>query len=392
MQHLRPELHRQAYEVRRRNTVVTKMDAPYTFLSIRGQASRVPVSSEVKGKELQAHNVHLQDLMPREPPTVTDTPKIATEVIQRVPKVNGSKQEAQRLREQGYMQARRVLPKPQKRVEEEGDKLTRKEKREKKATASRIQLKRKKIRIAKEAKALIERQPEISKRVALKMARKAAKKAEIEAAQEEKQESYQLQNLATRAAKEANREQSSEGKAFMMHQKNRGEGETDDGPTFAVRFTSQEPEPFRQVTLQPEAQNVPPTTMKRHFAVSSGNMYQKHGTTSVQKIDIKTESLPKSKSFPDDVKYKTKPLQTKSHNSVPIIREESEGESPRTAYKGKDGNVFMMRRHVTMNPFERLQAIQQVGEITSRDQAIVGLHGQYHLKLFDEQPEDVRKC
>lgn len=311
MQYLKTELYRQAYEVRRKNTVTTKLDAPYTLLSIRGQASKVPVSGEVKGEELQAPNVRLQDLMPQEPSTPTSTSKYNTALVQKVPKLRDQKQEVQRLIGPGFMQA--------------------------KLNSRRIA----------EAKFQSERYPKISENVARKIAKKAAKKAV----------------------------------------NNRNKGKTDDGTRFTVRFTSQEQKPSRQVILQPEAQDAPgPITIKRHFSLGPGNDYQRHGATPEQKPEMKTEPISASKPFADDVKYRNQQLQ--SQGSVPIIREESEGKDPGTACKGKYGNVFMLRKHATMNPFERLQAIQQVGEITSRDQAM-GLHSQYHLPLFDEQQEGV---
>lgn len=312
MQYLKTELYRQAYEVRRKNTVTTKLDAPYTLLSIRGQASKVPVSGEVKGEELQAPNVRLQDLMPQEQSTPTSTSKYNTALVQKVPKLRDQKQEVQRLIGLGFMQA--------------------------KLNSRRIA----------EAKFQSERYPKISEKVARKIAKKAAKKAV----------------------------------------NNRNKGKTDDGFRFTVRFTSQEQKPSRQVILQPEAPDAPPITIKRHFSLGPGNDYQRHGATPEQKLEMKTEPISASKPFADDVKYRNQQLQ--SQGSVSIIREESEGKDPGTACKGKYGNVFMLRKHATMNQFERLQAIQQVGEITSRDQAM-GLHSQYHLPLFDEQQEGVWK-
>lgn len=211
MQYLRPELHRQVYKVRHGNTATTKLDAPYTMVSIRGQASRVPVSSEVKGVKLRALNVHLQDLMPPESPTATATTKPAAALIQKLP--NPSNQ-------------------------------------------------------------------------------------------------------------------------------------------------------ISRVTL-------PPVIVRRHL-VSSSDL--EHRPRAAPKLSDNVEKKYESQPIPDDVEYGNKP------GSILIIREESEGKDPGTPCKGKDGNIFMVRRHLTRNPFERLEDIQKVGEITSRDQAM-GLHSQYHLAL-----------
>ena len=346
MQYLRSELHKQAYEVRRTNTVTTKLDTPYTLLSIRGQASSIPVSSEVKGEELQAPNMHLQNLIPQEPSTATGTTKSTTTLVQKLPRVNDKKEEAQPSIRSGYTQAERVLTEPLRTTEEEGGKLTRKEQRARKLEASEAQsetAKEKNRRIAEEAKVLIGLHPELSEKVARKIAKKAAKKA----ANEEKQSNYMLQALAARAAKKTKWEHSLEGKVQTRHQKNRNEPKTDDGSTFAVRFTSQEQGPLRKVVLQSEVQESPPITIKRHLSISTG------------------KATPRQ-----EINKEAKPTSADSNDSVPIIREESEGKAPGTAYKGKGGNIFMIRRHATMNPFERLQAIQRVGEITSRDQAM----------------------
>lgn len=477
MQYIRAELHNQVYKVRRRTTVNTKLDAPFTLLSIRGQASRIPVSSEVKGKELQTPNVHLENLMPQEPSTKTGTTKSATALFQRVPTINDQRspekdgtdtrdverssaqlksskhekkrntvrdvngfeamkylvenkakdemekhnrvqadgQEAQRFLGQGYVQAEQELAETHRRTEEEGGKLTRKEQVAKEPEASRIQLltdMEKIKRVAEEAKAYTRRHPKISENVAKKIvkrreakqaakkAKRAAKKAE-QAAKEAKQAAkkagdrskrgeHKLQGPAEKMAEEAKWERSSERHAFMLDRNIRNRAKTDDGSTFAVRFTSQEQEALREVTLQPEAQEAPPITIKRHLSVSTGNYSQRHGATPEQKPDLKIELKSEIKPFPDDVNHGNPQFQTVSQYSVPITREESEGKRPGAAYIGKERNVFYLRKHATMNPFERLQAIQHVGEITSRDQAM-GLHGHYHLQLFAKQPEDVRK-
>lgn len=455
MQYLKTELHKQVYKVRRRSTVATKLDAPYTLLSIRGQASRTPVSSEVKGEELQAPNMHLQNFMPQEPSTATGTKKSTTSLVQGFPKVdeqrpperndtattdvprslaasksskyehkrstlrnvNGfeameyllekkaedemagdhraliDEQEAQRLAGQGYMQAEQELAKYQK-TKEEGGKLTGKEQRVKKLEASQAQSETNKenTRRVGEAKPLTGRHPKIPKNVARKIAeRQEAKQAAKKATREENQGDYKLQWLASKTAKEAKWERSSEGKAVMMHQKSRSRAKTDDGSELTVRFTSQEQEPLRQVFRQSEAQDAPRITIKRHFSAGPDKYHQKHKATLEQRPHVEREPIAETKFFPpDDIKYGTRRPHRVSQDSLPIIREESEGKDPGTAYRGKNGNIFMLRRHPTMNPFERLQAIQQVGEITSRDQAM-GLHSQYHLALFDKQPEDVRK-
>lgn len=375
MQYLRTELHRQVYEVRGRNTVTTKLDAPYTLLSVQGQASRVPV---------RALNLHLQNLMPQEPSTVNGITKSATALLQKVPKVKDQEQEAQQLVGQECTQAERILAKSQRRTEE-GDKLIREEQRPKKAEASKAQSEKDKeiFQIKKEARALTRQHPGISEKVARKIAKKVVKKAENE------EQVYETQELANRAVEEANCERSLEGKVFMIHQKNRNEGKTDNDSAFVVRFTSQEQEPRPKVILQREGQKAPPTTIRRHFSLDPGDFYQKHGAVPEQRLHVNTEPTSERNTFRGNLKYEKSPPQTASRDSVPITMVESEGKSPGMTHIGKDGNVFFVRRHPTMNPFERLQAIEQAGEITSRDQAKLGLHGQYHLPLFPE--DDLRK-
>ena len=373
MQYQRNELHKQAFEVRRTNTVTTKLDAPYTLLSIRGQASKIPVSSEVTGQELQAPNMHLQNLMPQEPPTATGTVKSTTTISQKLPRVNEKKEEAQPLIGPGYTQAERVLTETPRTTREEGGRLTRKEKRAKKLEASKAQSEianERNRRIAEETKVLTGRHPELSEKAAKKIAKKAAKKAK----NEEKVEKWRLKALANRAAKEREREHSSIGKVQTMHQKNRDGAKTDDGSTFAVRFTSQEQEPLRKVILQSEAQYSPPTTVKRHLSIDTGKYHQKRKATLEQTINNGTE-----------------PTFAVSNDSVPIIREESEGKSPGTAYEGKDGNVFMIRRHATRNPFERLQEIKRVGEITSRGQAMGLQYVLFEDNFLELVPKSSRK-
>lgn len=354
MQYLRAELHKQIYEVRGRKTVTTKLDAPYTVLSIRGQALSVPVSSEVKGKELQAPNMHLQNLMPQELSTATGTTKSQIAQVQRVPKVNDQEQKAQRLIGKGYVQAERMLAKPQRSTEEEETRKAQSETDKENST-----------RIAEEVKQL-SRNPKISQRVAKKIAKKRGKQAVKNARHEIKQGGHKLQVLAKETAEDA----------LMMHQNNSIRGKSNLDSTFAIRFTSHKRKPFDRIILLPEAQDAPPIIVRRHLSLS---LDEKHMATLKRKSDVKFEPISESKAFSDDVKY-----------AVPIIREESEGKRPGTAYEGKDGSVFMIRKHATMNPYERLKEIRQVGEISSREQAM-GLHNQYHLPLFDEQPEDVRK-
>ena len=335
MQHLRAELHRQAYKVRRRNTTTTKLDAPYTMLLIRGRASRIPVSSEVKGEELQIFNVPLQDLMPPESSTVTDTTKSVAALVQKLPRSNDLKKEAQRLIGQEHLQAGRT--------EEASGKLTRKEQRAKKLEASQAQSQRVKLRnrkVKEETKALIKRIPQISAKAARKMARRVAKEAEGR-----EKDYYNLQELAR------------------------------------WRAASPGQEPYDHSLVPLEAQDAPLFTVRRYSSVSPEDSYQKHKAASEEDLDLATEFG--SKSFSDDVGHGSKPA------SVSLVMEESEGKDPGAAYIGKEGNIFMVRKHLTMNPFEKLQEIQRVGEITSREQAM-GLHSQYHLAL-DEQLEETRE-
>ena len=335
MQHLRTELHRQAYKIRRRNTTTTKLDAPYTTLLIRGRASRIPVSSEVKGQELQTLNVHLQDLMPPESSTATDTTKSAAALVQKLPRFNDLKKEAQQLNGQEHLQVGRT--------EKGGGKLTRKEQRAKKLEASQAQSQRVKLRnrkVEEETKALIERNPQISAKAARKIARRVTKKAG-----KREQDYYMLQELVRRMPASL------------------GQGPYDH-------------------SLEPlEAQDAPLPTIRRYSSVGREDSYQKHMAASEEGLDLAIELG--SKSFSDHVGHGSKPT------SVSIVTEESEGKDPGNAYISKEGSIFMVRKHLTMNPFERLQEIQRVGEITSREQAM-GLHSQYHLAL-DEQLEETRK-
>lgn len=370
MQYLKPELHGEVYEVRRTKTVVTKLDAPYTLFSIRGQASRVPVTSEVKGDKLDVANMHLQNLMPHDPSTAIDKHESVGSPTYRLPKEDDQKQETQGLMRQGHMQAERVLARYHRRKDEELGKLTRKEKRGRKLEASHTQSEKdeeKNLTITREAKNLSWQHPEISEMVTRKIARKAA---------QVKWQRSSEKRLHAKLAK------------------------TKDRSRFAVRFTSQEqesrgifpqlePRDDEPILVENETENAAPIKIKQYVAANSGNYKEKYGTMRLRTHDLKMEPSSVSESFQDYVKYESKPLQTLSHDSELIIKEESEGKSPGTACKGKKGSQFKVRKHATMNPFERLQAIRQVGEITSRDQAMVGLHGQYHLPL--EQPKEALK-
>ena len=139
-----------------------------------------------------------------------------------------------------------------------------------------------------------------------------------------------------------------------VKQNNRDAGKIDGDSTLPIKFTIPEQGPDHTVTLQPEAQDPSPITVRRHFCASPGDLDQKH-----------------------------KP------SSVSIIKEEGEGKNPGLAHEGKEGNIFMVRRHFSMNPYERLKEIQRVGDISSRDQAM-GLHSQYHLAL-DSPPKKTRE-
>ena len=139
-----------------------------------------------------------------------------------------------------------------------------------------------------------------------------------------------------------------------VKQYNRNAGNTDGDTTLPIRFTIPEQGFDHKVTLQPEAQDPSPVTVRRHLCASPGDLEQKH-----------------------------KP------SSVSIIEVEGEGKNPGLPHEGKEGNIFMIRKHFSMNPYERLKEIQRVGEISSRDQAM-GLHSQYHLAL-DKPPMKTRE-
>ena len=376
MQFLRAELHEKVYKVRRKSTVTTKLDAPYTLLSIRGQASRIPVSSEVQGEGL--HDLHLNSFMPQAPSTATGTIQSTTSLVQNLPKEN-----EQRLPGRNGTDTRDIRWS----LAEDRGKLDRNDQIANKIQASQVQSEtyqgnnRRVVEMANPMTGKRHIMPE-------NVARKIAEVQERQQAEKKAAKRAATERLVNDTVEEARQERSSEWTAITMHQNNRSRGKIDDGNEVTVRFTS--PQPLGKVFSQPEAQeaqDAPPITIKRHFSVDPD-----HQTDTVP-LDLRPlveiEPIAETKSFPD-IKYGNQQPHTVSRDSLPISREESEGKDPGTAYRGKDGNIFMIRKHRTMNPFERLQAIQHVGEITSRDQAM-GLHGQYHLALWDKQPEDGRK-
>ena len=299
MQYLRAELQRQVYKVRRKRTVTTKLDAPYTLLSIRGRASRISVSSEVKGEFLQAHNVDLKTLMPPEPSTATAITKSVPALVQKLLISNDQSQKARRQTIGDSLQGDPVLAKLHQRTEKRLGKMTRKEQRAKILAPSKVQ---------------------------------------SEAA-------IQMDNRV-------------EAQAYLI--------------------ARQHPKMTKDVT---EGQS--PFLIKRYPSINPRDTYETH-EAAPEKDDVKDEFKYESRSPPDDLEYEDEP------DSISVIREESEGKDPGSAHVGKEGNTFMIRKHATMNPFERLQAIQKVGEIRYQEQARRGLHGQYHLVL-DNQLEQVRK-
>lgn len=153
-----------------------------------------------------------------------------------------------------------------------------------------------------------------------------------------------------------NNDQNSEAQRLViqrgaMKQNNRDEGRTDGDSTLPIRFTIPEQGPDHRATLQLETQDASPVAVRRHLCASPEDLNQRQITSSVS-----------------------------------IVREESEGKRPGVAHEGEDGNIFVIRKHLTMNPYERLKEIQRVGDISSRDQAM-GLHSQYHLTL-DKSPNE----
>ena len=363
MQYLRTEAHRQIYDVRRRNTVTTKLDAPYTTFTIRGRTSRIPITSEVKQEGLQALNVHLQDLMPPESSTATAATKPATikpaaALVQKLPKTINLNQEAQQSARQEDAEAGRVLIRLHPVTVQKDQRITllertaREERRARHLKESQAQSRmanERSRRITEEANAMIQRHPGTSQSMAWEVAKRIVK----EAVKQEAQAQYMLQVLANKRAQIAKSEHSVEEEALTLHQTIRDSGKIDDDPAPRFRFTYQEREIDRKIRLQSEAHGASPVDVKRHFCVSPGDLDQE------QKL-----------------------------GSVQIIKEESEGKIPGTVFDGKGATTFMMRKHFTRNPFERFTDIQRIGEISSREQAM-GLHSQYHLGL-DEEPEERR--
>ena len=267
MRYLNPEVHKQVYDDRGKKTATTKLDAPYTRFTIRGRASIIPVSSEVKGIEIQPLNMHLHDLMPPEASTATVATLSAAELVQKLPRHNDQNDKAQQMVGQKHLQTGRALTQS-KRMEGKGSKLAREQRG---------------------------------------------------------------------------------GKAMMMHQNKRDAGKTNDDSTLTIRFITPEQEPDRKVSLQAEAQNPSPATVRRHFCASASDLDQ----------NLKPDS---------------------GSN----IRKEGGGKTLDDADIGTDDNTFRITKHRTWNPYERVERIQREGEITSRDQAR-GLHAQYHLVL-NKQP------
>ena len=157
----------------------------------------------------------------------------------------------------------------------------------------------------------------------------------------------------SKAAEEAVKSAMKEAVTNAMKQYNSDTGKRDGDSTLPIRFTIPEQELDHRVTLQPEAQDPSPATVRRHLCASPGDFDQKHETSSVS-----------------------------------ITKEESEGKNPGLAHEGKEGNIFVIRKHLSMNRYDRLKEIQRLGDISSRDQAM-GLHSQYHLAL-DEPPKETR--
>ena len=54
-----PELREQLHDVRSRNKVTTKLDAPFTLFAVGGQASMLPVDSSDKGDDSRASKLPL---------------------------------------------------------------------------------------------------------------------------------------------------------------------------------------------------------------------------------------------------------------------------------------------------------------------------------------------
>ena len=316
MQYLSPELQRQVYQVRRKKTVNTKLDAPYTLLSIHGRASTISVSSEFKEEDTQSHNVDLNTLMPPETSTATATAKSVPALVQKLPTSNDQDQGAQRQKIRDSFQDDRNFAKFRQRTEDQISKLTRKEQRAKKIAATKVQSKTA-IRKTKDEMIMAEmamitmRRPEMSNKAVRKRARKVV--------------DHRFEN----------RMLTQQDLAILM------------------------PKPSIDPRDSYETQEAAP-----------------------EEDDVEHEQENESRSPPDGVEYEDEPP------SVSVISEESEGKNPGSPHVGKDGNTFMVRKHATMNPFERLQAIQKIGEIRDRGQAIRGYHGQFHLVLENPLEEE----
>ena len=335
MQYLKAELHRQSYIVRRKKTVITKLDAPYTLFSIRGQASKISVSREVKGEVFQAHDVHLSTLMPTEPSTATAISRSVPALKQKLPNSNEQNEGAQQQTKRGSSQDDRGLAKLQEKTKEKTVHVTRKERRAQKLAASKIQSEadiRREGRVVAETESILRQHSKMTK---------VAK-------------SRTLQNIYTQ------RESS---------------------------------------ILLPKEPHRLPVLIRRHpsngLREADDSKYEDENKSRIALDDL--EYGKESRSPPDDLKYQYESISTSTGiesedepDSVLVIREESEGKDPGSVHVGEQGNTFTIRKHSAFNPLERLQAIEKLGEIKCKEQAMRGLHGQYHLVLEDESGE-VRK-
>ena len=292
---------------------------------------------------------------------VTDKTEPAATLVQRLPVTSDPRQEPQALTDYAFKQARGVLAKSEERLDEEYGKLECKEPRLTKLEASRVQLgavKERNERVAAAVKILLEQYPGMSEKVAWKRARKAV------------------------ASKRS------------------------DSLTSAVRFISQRQEPDHKTVFKPgfqEAQEAHEAQETRDALsgivrryISFGLSDQKYRMPQKEKLDMDIELDMGVKEgrgenkgrgedeleFKESSRYSPDNVEGENElDSVQILQEVSEGKDPGIAHQGAGGNVFMLRKHFTRNPYERLQEIQRVGELASRDQAIVGLHGEYHLAL-----------
>ena len=188
------------------------------------------------------------------------------------------------------------------------------------------------------------------------------------------------QRLAKRTTKEVEWETSSE-------------READDGSTFAVRFITQEQEPSRKVTLRSDGKDKPPNSIKRQFSVGRpDNYYQVHVASPNRKPVEENEPVSGGNPFLADFKHRSQQLHQVSQYSVPMTTEKTDGKELGPAYKSKGDKILRSRKHALWNPFERVLFLgtQRVGRTSSRDQG-TGLHGQYHLPLFDKKAKDLRR-